>query len=410
MEDESNLKRRYFSVKLLGMTPSVIRELTKRFPGKGGIITFTSGRPHPDTFPADIIKELVIEALERHRDIVLQYGPTPGYSGLIEQIKGFIEREYGIKSSHSGVLITTGSAQALDLAGAAFINPGDVVVVEAPTYTNAIDAFSQYEPRYVQIPLDDEGMRVDLLEDKLKELRSEDRGVKFVYVIPSFHNPAGVTMSEDRRKYLLELANNYDFLIIEDDAYRELSYVEGVPPKPIKYWDYEGRVIYLGSFSKVLAPGLRVGWVVADPEIIRGFELVKQRRDLHTDNLSQFIAAEYIRRGHLEKHVIKIRSFYRPKLRAMLDALEEYMSEDFQWTKPMGGMFVWVVGPRKLDTTLMLERAIKNGVAYVPSEAFYVDRSVKHGMRLNFSYPNEEEITEGIKRLAETCREELLNI
>jgi 2-aminoadipate transaminase len=401
------LKRRYFSYKVLEMKPSVIRELIKKYPGKGDIITFTGGRPHPDTFPVDVIKELVIEALEKYRDVVLQYGATQGYSGLIESIKDFIRRRYGIASSNIDVLITTGSAQALDLAGSVFLNSRDVVVVEAPTYTNAIDAFAQYDPNFLQIPLDSEGMMVNVLEDILKKLKVEGKTVKLVYTMPTFHNPTGVNMSESRRKYLLELASTYDFLILEDDAYRELNYFGESPPPPIKYWDSEGRVIYCGSFSKVLAPGFRVGWVVADPEIIREFEIVKQRRDLHTSTLCQYVAAEYVRRGYLEQHVEKIRNFYRPRLKAMLDALEDFMPEGFEWTKPSGGMFVWVSGPRTLNTTLMLDNAVRNGVVYVPSEAFYVDRSVKNAMRLNFSYPNEEEIVEGVRRLAKTCKEEL---
>ncbi len=304
------------------------------------------------------------------------------------------------------MLITTGSAQALDLAGAVFLDPGDVVVVEAPTYTNAIDAFEQYDPKFLQIPLDGDGMLVDVLEGVLKGLKAEGRAVKLVYTMPTFHNPTGVSMCSDRRKYLLELASMYDFLIIEDDAYRELTY-SGESPPPIKYWDSEGRVIYCGSFSKILAPGLRVGWVVADPETIRKFEIVKQRRDLHTSTLCQYVAAEYIRRGYLEQHIPKIRAFYKSRLKAMLNALDEHMPKGFEWTKPEGGMFVWVSGPRTLDTTLMLDRAVENGVVYVPSEAFYVDRSVKNAMRLNFSYPSEEEIVEGIKRLAKTCKEVL---
>ncbi|MEM1982179.1 MAG: PLP-dependent aminotransferase family protein [Sulfolobales archaeon] len=401
------LKGGYFSRKVLEMKSSVIRDLVKRYPGKGDIIALTGGRPHPSTFPVEIIKELINEVLGKYWDNVLQYGPTPGCSVLIDEIKRFMERRYQVRTSNADVLITTGSAQALDLAGMVFINPGDIVAMEAPTYTNAIDAFAQYNPEFVQVPIDDEGMRVDILEDELNELKANDRKIKFIYTIPTFHNPAGVTMSEDRRKHLLELANRYDFLIIEDDAYRELSYSKEDPPPPIKYWDSEGRVIYLGSFSKTLAPGLRVGWIVAEPEIISKFEIVKQRRDLHTSPLCQYIAAEYVRRGWLEQHVLKIREFYRSKLKSMLESLDTYMPKEFQWTKPAGGMFVWVSGPTKLDTTQMLERAVKNGVVYVPSEAFYVNRDVKNAMRLNFSYPSEDEIFEGIRRLAKTCREEI---
>ncbi|USS40047.1 PLP-dependent aminotransferase family protein [Thermococcus aggregans] len=397
---------KYYSEKVKGMRPSIIRELLKKYVGKKGLISLAAGNPSPETFPTRIIKKLADEVLEKYGKDALQYGPTPGYSGLIEQIKNFIEERYKIDSSKVGVLITSGAQQVLDLTGMTFLNPGDVVIIEAPTYVAAIDAFAQYGPEFVQVPVDEEGMRVDVLEDKLKKLKAEGKNVKFVYTIPTFQNPGGVTMSEERRKYLLELANKYDFLIIEDDPYHELNYSDKEPPLPIKHWDSEGRVIYSGSFSKILAPGFRVGWIVADPQIIRKFEIVKQRRDLHTSSFCQYIAAEYIKGGYLREHIPKIRAYYKPKLKVMLDALEEYMPEGFEWTKPTGGMFVWVMGPSELNTTSMLEKAVENGVVYVPGEAFYPDRSVKNAMRVDFSYPSEEEIVEGIKRLAKTCKEE----
>ncbi|MCX8185824.1 MAG: PLP-dependent aminotransferase family protein [Sulfolobales archaeon] len=402
------MSKRYFSKRVLEMRPSMIRELVKKYYGKADIVDLTSGKPHPSTFPVEIIKELINDALDKASAAVLQYGPTLGYSELIKQLKSFIEKRYGINLSNQDIIVTTGSAQALDLIGATLINPGEVLIVEAPTYTNAIDAFTQYNAKFVQIPIDEQGMMVEVVEEELKLLKSDGVNVKFLYTIPTFHNPAGITMSEDRRKYLLELASRYDFLIVEDDAYRELSYSDEVVPPAIKRWDSEGRVIYCGTFSKVLAPGFRVGWMVAEPETIRMFEIVKQRRDLHTSTFCQFIASEYIRRGYLEQHVLKIRQFYRPKLKVMLNALEEYMPEGFTWTKPEGGMFVWVIGPTGLNTTYMLSRAVENGVAYVPGEAFYVDGSVKNAMRLNFSFPDEEEIAEGVKRLAKTCSEEII--
>ena len=398
---------KYFSEKVKRMRPSVIRELLKKYVGKKGLISLAAGNPSPETFPTEIIKELVSEVLEKYGKDALQYGPTPGYIGLREQIKRFIGDRYKISSSNVDILITSGAQQGLDLIGRVFINPGDAVVIEAPTYVAAIDAFAQYDPEFIQVPLDSEGMKVDVLEDKLKKLKAEGKNVKFVYTIPTFQNPAGVTMSEERRKYLLELASKYDFLIVEDDPYHELNYSEREPPLPIKHWDSEGRVIYLGSFSKILSPGFRVGWVAAEPQIIRKLEIVKQRRDLHTNGLCQYVAAEYIRKGYLAQHIPKIRAYYKPKLEAMLNALEEYMPEGFEWTKPSGGMFVWVTGPSNINTTSMLDRAVENGVVYVPSEAFYPDRSVKNAMRLDFTFVSKEEIIEGVKRLAKTCKEEL---
>lgn len=397
----------YFSERAKKMRPSVIRELLKKYVGKKGIISLAAGNPSPLTFPVNIIKHVVSEVLDNYYQDALQYGPTPGYSGLSEQIKKLISDRYKIDASRAEVLITTGAQQGLDLAGAVFINPGDIVAIEAPTYVAAIDAFAQYDPVFLQIPLDDEGMRVDILENKLKELKAEGKKVKLVYTIATFQNPSGVTLSDERRRYLLELASEYDFLILEDDPYRELNYADKDPPLPIKHRDAEGRVVYLGSFSKIFAPGLRVGWIVADPQIIRRFEIVKQRRDLHTNGLSQYIIAEMLRRGYLNEQIQKIRAEYKPRLKVMLDALEENMPEGFRWTKPSGGMFVWVEGPTTLNTTELLDRAVENGVVYVPSEAFYFDRSVKNAMRLDFTYVDREEIAEGVKRLAKTCRETL---
>lgn len=401
---------KYFSKRVLGMGPSMIRELLKKYPRKAGVISLTAGRPHPDSFPIEIIKKLANEVLEKYSEDALQYGPTLGYPGLIEQLKKFMEERYKLDFSNDSILITTGAAQAIDLAGAVFLNPGDVIAIEAPTFVNTIDIFASYGVRFVQIPMDDDGMRVDILEEKLQELEKEGKKVKLVYTIPTFQNPAGVTMTEKRRKRLLELASQYDFLIFEDDPYRELNYSEEEPPLPIKHWDSEGRVIYVGSFSKVLSPGFRLGWMVADPEIIRKSELVKQRRDTHTSTFCQCIAAEYIKGGYLKEQIPKIRALYKPKLKAMLDALEEHMPEGFNWTKPTGGMFVWITGPNDLNTTSMLERAAKNGVVYVPGEAFYPDRSVKNALRVNFTYPSEEDIIEGVRRLAKTCKEELTSL
>jgi len=396
---------RFISCKALSMKPSVIRELLKKYVGKKGLISLAAGNPSPDTFPSSIIKELANNVIDRYYREALQYGPTPGYRELIEEIKNLVNKRYKINTANNDVLITSGAQQALDLVGMVLINPGDVVVIEAPTYVAAIDAFAQYDPIFVQVRLDNDGLNVKQLEDKIKELRDKGKKVKFVYTIPTFQNPSGVTMSEEKRKYLLELANEYDFLIIEDDPYRELNYSESEPPLPIKHWDNEGRVIYLGTFSKVLAPGFRIGWVVGNPEILRRLEIAKQRRDLHTNSFCQYIAAEYIKQGYLFRHIQKIREYYKPKLKAMLEALQEHMPSAFSWTKPSGGMFVWVSGPSSLNTTDMLEKAVSNGVVYVPSEAFYPDRSVKNAMRLDFTFVSTSEIIEGIRRLAKTCSE-----
>ncbi|MDK2854646.1 MAG: 2-aminoadipate transaminase [Thermococcaceae archaeon] len=258
---------KYFSEKALGMKASEIRELLKLVE-TSDVISLAGGLPAPETFPVEIIAEITKEVLEKHAAQALQYGTTKGFTPLRLALAEWMRKRYDIPISKVDIMITSGSQQALDLIGRVFINPGDIVVVEAPTYLAALQAFKYYEPEFVQIPLDDEGMRVDLLEEKLQELEKEGKKVKLVYTIPTFQNPAGVTMSEKRRKRLLELASEYDFLIVEDNPYGELRY-SGEPVKPIKAWDDEGRVMYLGTFSKILAPGFRIGWIAAEPHLIR---------------------------------------------------------------------------------------------------------------------------------------------
>ena len=293
----------------------------------------------------------------------------------------------------------------MDLIGRVFINPGDVIAVEGPTYLAAIQAFKYYDPEFVSIPMDDDGMIVDVLEEKLAELERKGKRLKVLYTVSTFQNPMGVTMSVDRRKRLVELANEYDFLIVEDGPYSELRY-SGEPILPIKHFDDSGRVIYLGTFSKILAPGFRVGWVAAHPHLIRKMEIAKQSIDLCTNMLGQVIAWKYVEDGHLDRHIPEIVEFYKPRRDAMLEALEEYMPEGVKWTKPDGGMFVWVTLPEGIDTKLMMEKAVAKGVAYVPGEAFFTHREVKNAMRLNFTYVPEEKIREGVKRLAEVVEEE----
>ncbi|MCD6560050.1 MAG: PLP-dependent aminotransferase family protein [Palaeococcus sp.] len=395
----------YFSQKALGMKASEIRELLKLVESSE-IISLAGGLPNPETFPKDIITELAKKAVQEHGDAALQYGTTKGYTPLRLEIAEMLRKRYDIPISKVDIMITSGSQQGLDLVGRVFIDPGDMIVVEAPTYLAAIQSFKYYEPQFIQIPLDDEGMRVDLLEEKLKELKAQGKKIKFVYTIPTFQNPGGVTMSIERRKRLLELASEYDFLIIEDGPYNELRY-RGEEVPPIKALDTEGRVLYLGTFSKILAPGFRVAWVAGEPHFIRKLEIAKQGIDLCTNVISQVIAMEYMKGGYLDEQIPKIRAFYKPKLETMLRALEEYMPEGVKWTKPEGGMFVWVTLPEGIDTKAMFEKAVSRGVAYVPGEAFFADRSVKNTMRLNFTYVDDEKIVEGIKRLAEVIKEEL---
>jgi len=396
---------KYFSEKALGMKASEIRELLKLIESSD-VISLAGGLPAPETFPVEIIEEITKEVLKDHAAQALQYGTTKGFTPLRLALAEWMRKRYEIPISKVDIMITSGSQQALDLIGRVFMNPGDIVVVEGPTYLATLQAFKYYDPELVQISLDDEGMRVDLLEEKLEELEKEGKKVKVVYTIPTFQNPAGVTMNEKRRKRLLELASQHDFIIVEDNPYGELRY-SGEHIKPIKAWDEEGRVLYLGTFSKILAPGFRIGWIAGEPHFIRKLEIAKQSVDLCTNTFSQVIAWKYVEGGHLDAHIPKIVDFYKPKRDAMLKALEGFMPEGVKWTKPEGGMFVWVTLPEGIDTKVMFEKAVSRGVAYVPGEAFFAYRDVKNTMRLNFTYVSEEKIREGIKRLAEVIKEEM---
>ncbi|WP_297556459.1 PLP-dependent aminotransferase family protein [Thermococcus sp.] len=395
----------FFSEKALRMKASEIRELLKLVETTD-VISLAGGLPAPETFPVETIKKIAQEVLTEHADKALQYGTTKGFTPLRLALAKWMEKRYGIPMSKVEIMMVAGSQQALDLIGRVFINPGDVVIVEAPTYLAALNAFKYYEPEFVSIPMDHDGMRIDLLEEKLEELKKEGKRVKFVYTVSTFQNPMGVTMSLERRERLVELAREYDFLIVEDNPYSELRY-SGEPVPPIKHFDEEGRVIYLGTFSKILAPGFRLGWVSAHPHFIRKMEIAKQAVDLCANTFGQVIAWKYVENGYLDEHIPKIIKFYKPRRDAMLKALEEFMPEGVEWTRPEGGMFVWVTLPEGIDTKIMLEKAVSKGVAYVPGEAFFAHRDVKNTLRLNFTYVPEETIREGVKRLAEVIEEEI---
>ncbi|WP_297497899.1 PLP-dependent aminotransferase family protein [Thermococcus sp.] len=395
----------FFSEKALQMKASEIRELLKLVE-TSDIISLAGGLPAPETFPVELIRKITEDVLTNHADKALQYGTTKGFTPLRLALARWMEKRYGIPMSKVEIMMVAGSQQALDLIGRVFINPGDVVVVEAPTYLAALQAFSYYDPEFVSVPMDHDGMRIDVLGEKLEELERKGKRVKLLYTVSTFQNPMGVTMSLERRKKLIELAREYEFIIVEDNPYSELRY-SGEPIPPIKHFDDEGRVIYLGTFSKILAPGLRLGWISAHPHFIRKMEIAKQSIDLCTNTLGQAIAWKYVEDGHLDKHIPEIIEFYKPRRDAMLKALEEFMPEGVEWTRPDGGMFVWVTLPGGIDSKLMLEKAVSKGVAYVPGEAFFAHREVKNTLRLNFTYVPEEKIREGIKRLAEVIEEEI---
>lgn len=383
------------------MQSSVVRELLK-LTEQPDVISFAGGLPAPDVFPVKEFQEACQKVLAEHGPQALQYSTTEGYRPLREMIARHTAR-YGIVVSAENILITSGSQQALDLIGKVFINPGDRILVEKPTYLGALQAWNTYQAEYITVPLDDDGMQTEGLEEALRI------GPKFLYVLPNFHNPAGVTLSLERRKKLIELADHYGVPIIEDDPYGQLRYegdhlpalfvidneVQGHNGVP-----YSGNVIYLSTFSKTLAPGLRLGWVIAPVEVIKKLVQAKQGSDLHTSTFTQMVAYEVARGGFLDRHVRFIRQVYRERRDAMLHALERYFPEGIRWTHPQGGLFLWVILPEDLDASEILKEAIKEKVAFVPGAAFYADGSGRNTMRLNFSYMTPDKIEEGIKRLA----------
>jgi 2-aminoadipate transaminase len=299
-----------------------------------------------------------------------------------------------------------GSQQALDTVGKIFLNPGDVALVGLPTYLGGINAFRSYEANLMGIPLDKEGMNVDAVEDKIKSLQKDQIVPKFIYIVPTFQNPAGVVMPEARRKKLIDLAHEYDLVIVEDDPYGKLHY--DIPAvKPIKAYDDEGRVIYMSTFSKILSPGFRLAWTIASEELTRKMIICKQALDLCTNTFTQFIANEFIRSGSLDLHIMKICEMYKPKRDVMMSAMENYFPEGYVCNKPKGGMFAWVTLPEGIDTEIMFLDALKEKVAYVHGKAFCVDGSGGRSMRLNFSYSSNERIEEGMHRLGTVIEKKL---
>jgi 2-aminoadipate transaminase len=382
------------------MRSSIIRELLK-YALQPDIISFAGGMPAPELFPVREFDEACRHILAHQGQIALQYSPTEGYPPLKEFLAEMMSK-YNIWVEPENILIVNGSQQGLDLIGKLFVDPGTCIITSAPTYLGALQAWNAYEARYRTVPLDDEGMFVEELEDLL----SCGERPCFVYVLPNFHNPAGTTLSLARRERLAEIARHYDLVIIEDDPYGELRY-EGEDLTPIFRLAPE-RTIYLSTFSKTLAPGIRLAWVVAPKPIISRLVQAKQGADLHTGTFVQMVANDICQRGLLRQHVKRLRAVYRVRRDTMLEALEEHWPEGTCWTHPHGGLFLWARVPKHINTRDFLEKALATRVAYVPGFAFYPgEEGGENTMRLNFSNANEEMINEGIYRLGMALKEEL---
>ena len=385
-----------------GMKSSVVREILK-VSSQPDVISFAGGMPAPELFPLKEVEQACVKVLREHGASALQYSISEGYVPLREFIVQKMGR-YGIVANVDNVLITTGSQQGLDLVARVLLDPGDVIIVEAPTFVGALQTFTAYQASYASVPLDDDGMMVDVLEQKIVETHP-----KFMYVLPNFQNPGGVTLSSERRERVVSLAHQYGVPILEDDPYGELRF-EGEHLTPLVVISarqnggdpagyFKGDVIYMSTFSKTLAPGLRLGWVVAPVEVIGKLVQAKQGADLHTSSFDQMMAYEVVSGGFLDEHVKEIREVYRQRRDAMLAALDEHFPDGVTWTHPQGGLFLWVGLPEGVDCLELIQDAIEQKVAFVPGTAFYADGRGHDTLRLTFATCSADMIQEGIKRL-----------
>ena len=374
--------------------PSAIRAFA-RLINDPNVISFAGGVPSPQTFPADSIAEIAARVVREKRSVALQYGPTRGLARLTESIAS-ISRGRGIECVAEDVIVTTGSQQALDLIAHTLLDPGDGVLVELPTYIGATASFYARSAELHGVAQDDDGIVPESLEEAAARLRP-----KLVYTIPNFQNPSGRLMAQERRGRVLELAEKYDFLVIEDDPYGELVYVDDADTTAMKSRDTTGRVLYLGSFSKVLAPGLRCGWIVAPRELASKLEIAKQAADLCSGMLDQSIVDEFIATGQLPGQIARVRDFYRGKRATLIESLAAHFTGRATWTSADGGLFSFMTFPAGVDTGAKVEEAVKRGVAYIPGAPFFVDGSGANTMRLTFAKETDENIREGVRRLSQ---------
>lgn len=385
-----------YASRMRQLRPSTIREILK-VAAQPEIISFAGGLPAPELFPVNEIKAAVEQVLTKNGREALQYGPSEGFPALREWIAGEMQSRK-IKASPADVLVTNGSQQVLDLVAKLFLNPGDVVLTENPTYLAAIQAFQAFEARFVPVPTDREGLIPEALPELIKKHRP-----KFLYTIPNFQNPTGVTLKAERRMALAQIAAAHGLVVLEDDPYGKLQY-RGVEIPPVKHWDESGCVIYASTFSKTIAPGLRLGWVAAAAEIFSRLLILKQASDLHTSSFDQRVAHAFLTGNDQSIHLGRIRNAYGERFDVMDAALKAEMPPGFSWTRPEGGMFLWLTGPAELDGLKLLETAIKHQVAFVPGRDFFPADAGSNYLRLNFSNSTPDRIREGVRRLGALCR------
>jgi 2-aminoadipate transaminase len=393
-----------FASRTRGMKSSAMRDLMAVI-ARPEVISLAGGLPDTGAFPKETLAAVMGRIAMESSAEALQYGPTEGLAGAKDCIVEVMAAE-GIRADPDDMIVTAGGQQVIDLVARALIDPGDVIVAEAPTYPGAVPVFSSYQADTVQIDMDSDGMRIDLMEEALDRLEREGRRPKFVYTIPTFQNPGGVTMSLSRRRRLVEVARQRELLVLEDNPYGLLRY-EGTPVPTLRELDGGVYVMYLGTFSKILSPGIRLGWVLAPPPVLEKINLGKQAADLCSSTLSQLMVQAYFQEARWRDYIDFVAERYRARRDTMLDALAEHFPAQAEWTHPQGGLFIWATLPDFIDTTDLLARALRENVAFVPGAAAYLDGRGHNAMRLNFSAVDEADIREGIRRIGKVVAEQV---
>lgn len=384
-----------FSDRIASLQPSAIREILKAT-SQPDIVPFAAGNPAPDAFPVDAVREITADIMANDPITALQYGVTEGYEPLKKTISAYMKKKHNIGRDFDSIIITSGAQQIMDLTTKILVNEDDVIICEAPSFIGSLNCFRSYKARLRGVPVEKDGMDTEKLEEILKS----EKNVRFIYTIPNFQNPSGATMSLEKRKEVYRLAKKYGVMILEDNPYGDLR-VSGEHVPPIKSFDEDGIVIYAGSFSKILSPGMRVGYVIAPSELTAKMTVGKQTSDVHTTMLCQMIVDRWMNEYDFEGHIAKICDIYRKKLDLMCSLLDEKLGGFLTYDKPEGGLFIWCRLPENVDMMDFCKKCVENKVAVVPGSAFMVDESAKTDcIRLNFSTPSDEKIIEGIERLS----------
>ncbi len=389
-----------FSDRTNNLKPSAIREIFK-YAADPTVVSLSAGNPSPDAFPVKELEEISARLFKENPIGLLQYSVTEGYAPLREYLLKYMKEKYDIGSADDDILITTGAQQIMDFSTKALVNEHEVIITEAPSFIGSLNSFRAYNAKLVGVPVESDGMSMELLEKAL----SENDNVRFIYTIPNFQNPSGVTMSFEKRKKLYELAQKYDVMILEDNPYGDLRYSGDFIPA-IKTLDTDGRVIYAGSFSKVISPGIRVAYVIAPKPIIQKLTVCKQGSDVHTNIWSQMLCYEFLSKYDFEAHLEKLRSIYRKKAKFAMDLLDEYCAPEITYDKIDGGLFIWCKLPEGVDMPGFVRQAIERKVCVVPGNAFLTDETeTTNGFRINFSTPTDEQLEKGIKALGALIKE-----